>query len=115
MEHFATNCTSSSYKKEKQNHSIKQTAAGKKKKKKRKTSEKKYKKGSRPRRSAADSPLHLEKAVASSNIMSWITRSWLSTLFKDPSNISIAKGCMQFCFLTYQFDISKVIILIISA
>lgn len=87
----------------------------KKKKKKRKTSEKKYKKGSRPRRSAADSPLHLEKAVASSNIMSWITRSWLSTLFKDPSNISIAKGCMQFCFLTYQFDISKVIILIISA
>lgn len=34
MEHFATNCTSSSYKKEKQNHSIKQTAAGKKKKRK---------------------------------------------------------------------------------
>lgn len=45
MEHFATNCTSSSYKKEKQNHSIKQTAA--KRKKKRKTLEEKYKKGSR--------------------------------------------------------------------
>lgn len=33
MEHFATNCTSSSYKKEKQNHSIKQTAAKRKKEK----------------------------------------------------------------------------------